>query len=151
MMNNYVVTFLITHNSHLWIMFSFNWLIIIWRGGFRLKLDVQGQGVGRISDVDGQGQGGLENWTIFMDVICVSSLKVLSETVMIFFQNFSKWKALNSYKRQLLAEWRSPLFKQSYSLSSICQLKKEIDISWPTLSSYIFINVTWSTEYIIFA
>ena len=69
-----------------------------------MKLDVQGQGVGRISDVDGQGQGGLENWTIFMDVICVSSLKVLSETVMIFFQNFSKWKALNSYKRQLLAE-----------------------------------------------
>ena len=40
-----------------------------------MKLDVQGQGVGRILDVDGQGWwGGLENLTILMDVICVSSL-----------------------------------------------------------------------------
>ena len=38
----------------------------------RLKLDVQGKEGGRILDVD--GQRGLENWTIFMDVICVSSL-----------------------------------------------------------------------------
>ena len=44
-----------------------------------MNLNVQGQGVGRILDVDGQGVGGgggvVENWTIFMDVICVSSLK----------------------------------------------------------------------------
>ena len=43
---------------------------------FGSKLDVQGQDGGRISDIDGQGVGGLENWTIFMDVICVSSLTV---------------------------------------------------------------------------
>ena len=41
-----------------------------------LELEVQGQGDGRILDFDGQGGvGGLENWTIFMDVICVSSLR----------------------------------------------------------------------------
>ena len=40
-----------------------------------LKLAVQGQGCRRILDVDGQGVEGLENWTIFMDVICVSSLR----------------------------------------------------------------------------
>ena len=47
---------------------------IIWRGGIRLKLDVQGEGGERISDVDGQGVGDLENWTIFMDVIYASPL-----------------------------------------------------------------------------
>ena len=44
---------------------------------FRLKWDVQGQGSGRILDVMdkwGGGGGGPENWKIFMDVICVSSL-----------------------------------------------------------------------------
>ena len=46
-------------------------------GGICLKLDVQGQGGGRILDIDGQGGvGGLENWTILMDVICISSLPV---------------------------------------------------------------------------
>ena len=39
-----------------------------------MKLDVEGQGGKRILDIDGQGGGGLENWSIFMDVICVSSL-----------------------------------------------------------------------------
>ena len=44
-----------------------------------MKLDVQGQGGGRILDVDGQGGVvRLENWTIFMHVICVSSLSYLS-------------------------------------------------------------------------
>ena len=43
--------------------------------GVRLILDVQSQGGETISDVDGQGVGGLENWTIFMDVICVSSIR----------------------------------------------------------------------------
>ena len=45
---------LIKYNSHPWIMLSFNWLVIIWREGVRLKLDVQGQGGGRILDLDGQ-------------------------------------------------------------------------------------------------
>ena len=39
-----------------------------------LKLDAQGQGGGIILVVDGQKSGGIENWIIFMDVICVSSL-----------------------------------------------------------------------------
>ena len=42
-----------TYNSHPWIMFSFNWLIIIWRGG------ELGQGGGRILDVAGQGGRGV--------------------------------------------------------------------------------------------
>ena len=45
-------------------------------GEVRLGLDVQDQGGKKILDVDGQGGGvgGLENWTILMDVTCVSSL-----------------------------------------------------------------------------
>ena len=46
---------LTTYDSHPWIMFYFNWLVIIWRGGrgeVRLKLDVQGQGSRRNLDVD---------------------------------------------------------------------------------------------------
>lgn len=42
-------------------------------------MDVQGQRGERSLDVDGQGGfgggGGLKNWIIFMDVICVSSLR----------------------------------------------------------------------------
>ena len=45
-------------------------------GGICLELDVQSQVGGRIFDVDGQRGGGLENWTIFMDTICVSSLDI---------------------------------------------------------------------------
>ena len=48
-----------------------------------LKLDVQAQGDGRILAVDGEGElGGLENWIIFIDLICVSSctLKLLKDT-----------------------------------------------------------------------
>ena len=38
-----------------------------------LKVDVQGQGSGRILDVDGQDEWeeGFENWTIFMNAICL--------------------------------------------------------------------------------
>ena len=43
--------------------------------GIRLKLDVQGEGGGRILGVGGQGGGSLENWTIFMDVIPNQSKK----------------------------------------------------------------------------
>ena len=42
--------------------------------GVRLELEFQGQEDASILDVDGQGGGGLENWAIFMDIICVSSL-----------------------------------------------------------------------------
>ena len=47
---------------------------IIWRGGVCLKLEVQGQGAGEISDADEYGLWGLENWTIFMGTIYVLSL-----------------------------------------------------------------------------
>ena len=50
---------LITYNSYPWIMFSFNWLVIIWTKNL---------------DVDGQGGRGSWNCTIFIDVICVLSL-----------------------------------------------------------------------------
>ena len=43
--------------------------------GVPLKLEVQGEGGGKILDVDGQGVRDLENWIIFMDVICASSLR----------------------------------------------------------------------------
>ena len=44
-------------------------------GGACSKLDVQGQRGRRISDVNRQGVGDLEKFTIFMDPICVSSLR----------------------------------------------------------------------------
>ena len=83
---------------------------IIWRRVFYLKLDVQGQGDGRILAVDIQGRWGrevgLEDWTIFMDVICVSSLKhsspiILRKSVLafsfLFF--FSVWVFFYEYLR----------------------------------------------------
>ena len=61
------------------------------RVGVRLKLDVQGQRGGKISDLDGQGRVGvLENCTIFMDIICVSSLKWSSEKLGTFLKNTSE-------------------------------------------------------------
>ena len=41
-------------------MFSFNRLVIIWKGRIRLKLDVQGLEGGAISVVDEQGVGVLK-------------------------------------------------------------------------------------------
>lgn len=42
-----------------------------------MKSDVLGQEGGRILDIDEQGLWGLENWTTFMDVICISSVRKL--------------------------------------------------------------------------
>ena len=56
------------------VIFGLCFLLIYWfsfGGGICLKLDVQGQGGGNILDVNGQGDGALQNWT--MDVICESS------------------------------------------------------------------------------
>ena len=47
--------------------------------GIRLKLDVQGQGGGGIRNFGlswTMGLWGLGNWTVFMDVICVSFLNL---------------------------------------------------------------------------
>ena len=63
---------LITYNSHPWIMFFFNVLVIIWRVGVvYLKLDVQGQGGRRILDLDGRGEWGVLkigkfSWTLYV-------------------------------------------------------------------------------------
>ena len=58
--------------------------------GVCLKLDVQGQGGGLILDIDGQGGvGGLDNWTIFMGIIHVSSLKITH--VYVFNNLIIKW------------------------------------------------------------
>ena len=66
--------------------------LLFGEGGGCLKLDVQGQGGGRFSDVGGQGGwGGLENRTIFMDVICVSPLKARH----LFFRDIFHRKSLN--------------------------------------------------------
>ena len=45
-------------------------------GGFDWNyVEVQGQGAGRFLDLDGQGRWGIfKYWTIFMDIMCVSSL-----------------------------------------------------------------------------
>ena len=50
-----------------------------------MKLDVQGLGGGRILDLDILGVWSLENWKIFMDVICVSSICVSSLRTKTFF------------------------------------------------------------------
>ena len=49
-------------------------LQFVGEGRVGLKLYVQGQRGGTISYVDGQGGRGPENYTFFMDVVCVSSL-----------------------------------------------------------------------------
>ena len=61
--------------------------------GLRSKLNVQGRGGGRISDVNGQRVGGLENWTIFMDVICLSSLSSINDN---YFSNDELEPSINS-------------------------------------------------------
>ena len=54
-----------------------------------MKLDAPSQGGGRILDVNGQGVGGLENWIIFMDFICLSFIRTLN--FLFFFGRFN-WK-----------------------------------------------------------
>ena len=88
---------LIRFNSYPWIMFSFNWLAVIWRGGrVRLKLDVQGQAGGNILDVAGQegrGSSKLDNfhgrnmcsvpWGELLSVTCRLLVNSLYEWLMI--------------------------------------------------------------------
>ena len=75
------------------------------RGGC-LKWDVQVQGGGRILDIEGQGGVGLELWTIFMDVICVSSL--------INFNKSAKYDKLVKYL---------PYCTQHCAITTHCRLK----------------------------
>ena len=67
----------ITYNSHPWIMFSLKLLVFICREGGSFEIgrprSKEWKHFGRRSTI---GVGDLENWTIFMDVICVSSLEV---------------------------------------------------------------------------
>ena len=66
---------LITYNSYPWIMFSFKWLFIIWRGGSSFEIGrIRSRGWKNFERWWKRGVGDLENWTIFIDVIWVSSL-----------------------------------------------------------------------------
>ena len=63
------------------LLFHMHVVVFVPYGGIFLKFDVQGQKGGRILNVDGQGGvEGLENWTIFMDVICASSLTTTAKS-----------------------------------------------------------------------
>ena len=72
-MNNCVVTLLITKKSHPWMMLSFKWLVIIWRGGGSFEIGCRRL---RGGDFKGRWTGlwGLGNWTIFMGITYVSPL-----------------------------------------------------------------------------
>ena len=73
----------ITYNSHPWNVFSFNLLVIIGRrGGGGRSLEIGRPRWRRWKNFGRRwtrGVLGLENWIIFMDVICVSSLNVLEK------------------------------------------------------------------------
>ena len=76
---------LITYNSHLWIMFSFNFLDMIWR---REDLfdngDLRSRGWKNFGCKWTSGrESGSWVWTIFMDVICVLSY-LINRVVVIF-------------------------------------------------------------------
>ena len=67
---------LIKCNGHPWIMLSFNWLVIIWRGrgkggGGGVRWSRGWKNFGRSWT---RRVGCLENWPILMDIICVLSL-----------------------------------------------------------------------------
>ena len=64
-----------------------------------MKLDAQGQVGGRSLDVDGQGGGSLENWIIFMNVVCVSSIIKKSD----FFFYFEGWRGRKGRKMRVIA------------------------------------------------
>ena len=68
-------------------LFLTDWLLF-GKGRVRLNLDGQGQGGGRILDVDGQGGG--RSWKLenFMDVICVSFLSKICFSPFRLFINF---------------------------------------------------------------
>ena len=75
---------LITYKSYPWIILFFNWFVIIWKewggGGSQGSFEI-GRSRSRGRKNSGRrwtrGLGGPENWTIFMDVMCVSSLNAL--------------------------------------------------------------------------
>ena len=65
-------------NGHPWIIFYFSWLVIIWRevvvgGSFKIGRP-RSRGWNNIGRKWTRVMGGLESWTIFMDVICGPSL-----------------------------------------------------------------------------
>ena len=75
---------LITYSSHPWIMFSFNWLVIIWRGGCSFEIGhTRSRGWKNFGPNWKIGVGGLENWTILIDVICVFYLSSLVKVIIL--------------------------------------------------------------------
>ena len=117
------------------------WRAVVCLGVVRLKLDVQGQVGGRSLDVDGQGGGGsLENWIIFMNVVCVSSIIKKSD----FFFYFEGWRGRKGRKMRVIAihnySWTQS--QQNYILlKRICSPRKET----------LHFSQSWSFLYLLHA
>ena len=77
--------------------------------GIRLKLDVQGEGGGRILGVGGQGGGSLENWTIFMDVY-VYHLENTAKFHVMYWVNVCSHRAKTQYIVQQSSVFQLPNF-----------------------------------------
>ena len=125
-------------------MFSFNWLLIIWRGGVRLRLDFQSLGCGRISDVDGPGgAGGLENWTIFMDVLWVSSLT--HSCVNLALSDTKRCRVVgeknNFFHLQRFLLWNAIKYRMSSRIEIKTSMLNGI------LVSLLHLNYSWSIEF----
>ena len=123
---------LITYSSHPWIMFSFNSLVIILRVGVRLKMNVQGF---RHSWTR-RGRG-LDNRTIFMEVISVSSLiyrdafrtqsrifQIAKFVILTFLLPFSRRRICQKPKKI----WRFQKEKTQVILFVLQEIKKSIKI-----------------------
>ena len=92
--NGLMLNDLLTYNSYPWIIYIyfFNWLVIIWRQGegFIWTWASKDKDVERVCRQMDKELGGLENWKIFMDVICVLSLR---------------WKGITTFeKRSILSQ-----------------------------------------------
>ena len=84
---------LITYNRHPWIMFSFNWLVIIWRGGSSFAIgSPRSRGWSNFRRRWTRRVRSLENWTIFMDVTCVSSQMInhLNGSISLYYKSCHK-------------------------------------------------------------
>ena len=90
---------LITYNSHPWIMFSFNLLVvIIWRGGVWLKLDVQIQGGWGILDIDGQvGRGSCKLCNFHWCHMCIIPCSITYVFRHLTDQNLLQYKRIQSF------------------------------------------------------
>ena len=127
---------LITYNSHPWVRFSFNWLVIIWRRrgggrGFVWNWTSKVKGVEEFWTYMGKGGGG--SWklrTISMNVICVSSLVSF---YLLFDLNMHKTYILFLRKHLPFVFWRQTNFAKF--------------IGNHLFQSLVFIKVAWKRDF----